>query len=296
MATEMKRPDYATAFDGQTFLVNFLDLRGVGTVPRQATGFFWRRVDKVFLVTNWHVVAGRNIFDGKNLDSQSWMPESILLRYFEKIGEPDATGLRSNLIPSIKVPLYEDFHSPFWLQHPLTFEWNIDIVAIEIRLPDNNNVRCVNDSVYPKHFHFTGNDVFVVGHALPERTNAYPVPFPLWKRGSIASDLNVPWNMRPAFLIDSRTSPGMSGSPVFSRIFGPVALADKTINYESIVSTEFMGVYAGRVFDDENTASLGLVWHRHLIDEILDAPSPGSREWVPSKSIRLFDEFKKTQA
>jgi hypothetical protein len=54
------------------------------------------------------------------------------------------------------------------------------------------------------------------------------------------------------------------------------------------MTSEFMGVYSGRLFDDENNASIGLVWHRNLIDEMLAAPVAGSRDWVASKSIELF--------
>lgn len=97
----------------------------------------------------------------------------------------------------------------------------------------------------------------------------------------------------PAFLIDSRTSKGMSGSPVFARIFGTAPLANLTIRTENILTSEFMGIYSGRLFDDENNASIGLVWHRHLIDECLQSPAQGSRDWVPSQSIKLFEPLKR---
>lgn len=288
----MTLPDYVTRFDSLSLSACFLDLKGVGDLPRQATGFFWRCSQKVFLITNWHVVTGLNMMDGSTIGNH-WVPEHIVLRYFTK-GAAQADGWRRMAVPEINLPLYEHFHKPHWLQHPMAYEWDVDIVALDVtdKLAERD-VFCINDYMYPKLYHFAGSEIFVLGHALPESTNAYPVPFPIWKRGSIASEITVPWNMRPAFLIDSRTSKGMSGSPVFARVFGPAAYGDGSIHTENILVSEFMGIYSGRLFDDENNASIGLVWHRNLIDQLLAEPAPGSRDWVPSQSIKLFASMRK---
>jgi hypothetical protein len=58
---QMVLPDYATRFDSLSLSACFLDLKGVGDLPRRATGFFWRLSEKVFLITNWHVVTGLNM-------------------------------------------------------------------------------------------------------------------------------------------------------------------------------------------------------------------------------------------
>ncbi|WP_194456413.1 hypothetical protein [Bradyrhizobium sp. CCBAU 53421] len=271
-----------------------MDLKGVGDMPRQATGFFWRRSEKVFLITNWHVVTGLNMMDGTAIGNH-WVPERIVLRYFV-MGASQPKGWRSMAVPDINLPLFEDFHRPYWVQHPMAYEWNADVVALDVtdKLA-GGDVFCVNDHTYPRLYHFAGSEIFVLGHALPESTNAYPVPFPIWKRGSIASEIIVPWNMRPAFLIDSRTSKGMSGSPVFARVFGPAAFGDGSIQADNILVSEFMGIYSGRLFDDENNASVGLVWHRNLIDQLLAEPAPGSRDWKKSKSIQMFTSVRSNE-
>ncbi|WP_342709924.1 hypothetical protein AAFG13_36760 [Bradyrhizobium sp. B124] len=284
---QMTLPDYATRFDSLSLSACFLDLKGVGDAPRQATGFFWRRSEKVFLITNWHVVTGLNLMDGKAIGNH-WVPERIVLRYFVK-GASQPDGWRSMTVPDINLSLFEDFHKPYWVQHPMAYEWNVDVVALDVTEKlGGGDVFCVNDYTYPRLYHFAGSEIFVLGHALPETTNAYPVPFPIWKRGSIASEIIVPWNMRPAFLIDSRTSKGMSGSPVFARVFGPAAHGDGSIHADNILVSEFMGIYSGRLFDDENNASVGLVWHRNLIDQLLAEPVSGSRDWKKSESIQMF--------
>lgn len=288
---QMVLPDYATRFDSLSLSACFLDLKGVGDLPRQATGFFWRLSEKVFLITNWHVVTGLNMMDGKAIGNH-WVPERIILRYFTKRA-PQPDGLHSMTVPDVNLPLFEDFHRPYWVQHPMAYEWNVDIVALDVtdKLAEAGVV-CVNDYTYPRLYHFAGSEIFVLGHALPENTNAYPVPFPIWKRGSIASEIIVPWNMRPAFLIDSRTSKGMSGSPVFARVFGPAAYGDGSIHSDNILVSEFMGIYSGRLFDDENNASVGLVWHRNLIDQLLSEPVSGSRDWKQSQSIQMFTSMR----
>src|SRR4051812_41827835 len=84
-------PDYATRFDLLSVSACFLDLKGVGDEPRQATGFLWRRGDKVFLLTNWHVVTGVNMMDGNKI-GMGWVPDRIELGYFDRLiaGNPVA--------------------------------------------------------------------------------------------------------------------------------------------------------------------------------------------------------------
>lgn len=283
---DMLLPNYATRFDSISLTACFLELKGVGDKPRHATGFLWRLGNKIFLITNWHVVTGIKILDGK-LIAGGWCPESLVVQYFTKASPQRLDGMRHQEIPTVEIDLFRDFHSPFWLQHSMTFEWGVDIVAIEIN-KELGDVQCVNDYTYPNLYHFAGSEIFVLGHPLPKSVSKYPISFPVWKRGSIASELLVPWDMRPAFLIDSRTSQGMSGSPVFSRVFGPAAHGDGSIKVDSILTSEFMGVYSGRLHDDENNASLGLVWHRNLIDQIVEKTSAGSREWKVSEVLQKF--------
>lgn len=284
-------PDYDTKFDSLSLHACYLELHGLGE-PRQASGFFWRRGEKVYLMTNWHVVTGTNPLDGK---SKGWCPEKLQVEYFPR-GVQQGTHFKIDNIPIIEIGLYEEFNSPFWLQHPKMFEWGIDIIAIEIseqKVRDRSSLPCVNDFDFPKLRHFAGSEIFVLGHPRPREHSKYPVAFPIWKRGSIASELLVPFDMRPAFLIDCRTSGGMSGSPVFSRVFGPAALADGSIKIDNVLTSEFMGVYSGRIHDDEDRASLGLVWHRNLIEEILTSPCPGDRVWRSSESLDIFTEMRK---
>ena len=44
--------------------------------------------------------------------------------------------------------------------------------------------------------------------------------FPIWKRGSIASEPEIPIDGKPMFYIDTATRQGMSGAPVFAQTSG----------------------------------------------------------------------------
>lgn len=282
-------PKYATRFDALSLSVCFLDLKGIGDTPRQASGFFWRKGNAIHLITNWHNLTGRNILDGKTM-SNGWCPEKVIVKYFTSLTNASADQQRipnekTTVAADFEIPLFDNFSQPCWIQHKNTFKLSIDIAAFRIDPTQTNlsKIKCVNDFSFKSLFHMVGSDVFIVGHSIPKEQNAYPVPFPVWKRGSIASELFVPWNKRPAFLVDARTSKGMSGSPVFGRAYGPSALGDGTIDPDNILSSEFMGIYSGRILDDSGDSALGMVWYRNLIDQIIDDPAPGDRVWSPAE-------------
>jgi hypothetical protein len=59
----------------------------------------------------------------------------------------------------------------------------------------------------------TGLDVFVLGFP---RGMSGGAEFPIWKRGSIASEPNFDIDNLPKILIDTATREGMSGAPVYA--------------------------------------------------------------------------------
>jgi hypothetical protein len=138
---------------------------------------------------------------------------------------------------------------------------------------DEKTILCLNDYKFEDLFHVVGADLFVIGFPLAEDG----AKFAIWKRGSIASELFAAWHSKPAFLIDCRTSNGMSGAPVVRRVFGPAIKSDLSTSLGAAVTSEFMGIYSGRLHDDDNIASIGIVWWRSVIDEILKNPMLGDR-------------------
>jgi hypothetical protein len=97
--------------------------------------------------------------------------------------------------------------------------------------------------------------------------------FAIWTRASLATDFFVDVDATRCFLIDARTRSGQSGSPVLFHS-GERARASegdaRTILQATM--TVLLGVYSGRLIDQEDAASstdLGRVWRCEVIRDIL---------------------------
>ena len=97
-------------------------------------------------------------------------------------------------------------------------------------------------------------DVFIVGH--PFGLN-HGYLWPIWIRGSVASEPSLFFNYKedeyPLFLVDSRTRPGTSGSPVFlmRRHF-----TDLNTDGDAFRAHVF-SVYTGRINEESDLESSG---------------------------------------
>jgi hypothetical protein len=117
-----------------------------------------------------------------------------------------------------------------------------------------------------------GLDCFILGH--PEGITG-PVFTPVWKRGSIATE---PHPNQPTFLVDSATRQGMSGSPVIARHSGLLGLSDDgKLSGDSVIGTceNFVGIYSGRLGNDELGFQLGRVWKSAVLETLLNNPVKG---------------------
>jgi len=117
-------------------------------------------------------------------------------------------------------------------------------------------------NVYPR----IGSDVFILGFPKGIGQGA----FPIWKKGSIATEplYGAVQSGAPVILVDAVTRDGMSGSPVL--YFG----SDVAGDYGSAIADSdgpyVVGVYAGRegVTPEENSMALGRVWKVELLDAL----------------------------
>lgn len=252
-----------------------LTLKCRGTTAFTATGFFWRHEQKTFLITNWHVLSGRKTTNLQPVDDKFCaIPDEVTYPRF--LDENN-----SNLRIEVSTLLHDEDGNVNWFEHT-SYGRAVDIAAIEV--PEF--IRCdssphVNSYVNPvnvigknsvsssnamipqawqnRHFE-VGCDVFIVGFPICRDYSGY---FPIWKRGSIATELDVNVKDLPCFLIDTATRPGMSGSPVilYDLEFS-MGEAVRRINY-------FMGVYSGRDIGDPEKAQLGIVWRTELILDVI---------------------------
>ncbi len=223
------------------------------------TGFFWRHNKDIYLITNWHNVSGRHFETNEPLDKKN----SALPNYLETSFY--AEGEKQELIPIRSEHSILDEDEKFL---PLTHETKkLDIVAMKLNNNLDVKIVCANDFIIPDIKLSVAQDVFVLGYPMGISIEGVPI----WKRASIASEpvFNV-YQDQPTILIDTATRQGMSGSPVF--FYGDFFRTTKVgcRMHMSGQKGHFVGIYSGRLGNDNFEAQLGIVWQKELIDEIIE--------------------------
>jgi hypothetical protein len=122
---------------------------------------------------------------------------------------------------------------------------------------------------------YAGMDCYVLGY--PEGMIG-PGWTPNWKRGSIATEPDYDFRNMPGFLIDTATRSGMSGSPVIVRhngVFNPSGASH--ITPDAVIGTvsKFVGVYSGRLGDDEMGVQLRIVWRADVLEDVVTGNTKG---------------------
>ena len=136
MATDVSSKIY-TLKEQINFIPLRLELLFEGQSIGIATGFHYKRGQKFYLVTNWHVVSGKDPATGKCCDEKTAsVPDSI------RLGLPKilATGVTGPNGPASTygwreavIPLYQnnDRSVPSWFEHP-SFRHKVDAVTIPL--------------------------------------------------------------------------------------------------------------------------------------------------------------------
>ena len=180
---------------------------GQGRVPiDQATGFLFRskKSDRLHLITNWHVVTGRD--PDKPKESRTGAIPEILQCLVHTRQPHDVEGLeyvRLSVLAEVDIRLNAIAgNEPAWKEHPL-HRYRLDVVALDVEdtfSRDRYVFNVVNDV---KRFdeRFTGSvmdDVFVVGYPLGlSGSRSERGAMPIYKRGSIASEPLLDHDGRP---------------------------------------------------------------------------------------------------
>ena len=277
-----------------------------GTVFSSASAFFFETGSRWFIITNWHVVSGRDPLNRQLLSGASVEPFSLTA----KLSSYAVGGSRHGMfgVAPHHVPLY-DGGRPVWFEHPELGAF-CDVVAIPIERPAScpefmhNAANRISEDNIPVE---PGCTVFVIGfpHAL-----SVGFGLPLWKSGYIASephyDVKLGGSLSdygglaggrsvPAFFIDAQTRAGMSGAPVFARYHGPWDMRDPYRKLDldepgfwdrdDVVlwgspGTQLVGCYSGRAGANESEAALGLCWRTDTIQTICEASKPANNPHV----------------
>lgn len=217
-----------------------------------------------YLITNWHVVSGRDPRTDKPTDKTTAAIPNKLVIHHNKMGQ---RGDKIVITEYLYAGSDEQLDKPFWIEHPALGK-EVDVVALELThlddvelLPyDITNTR----AEYETPAIGPADSVSVIGYPFGITGGE---SFAVWVSGSVASEPAADYDKKPMFLIDCRARPGQSGSPVIAytpaggsfRNNGALAISGDEI-------THFLGIYSGRV---NEKSDLGMVWKACVIEDIL---------------------------
>lgn len=237
-------------------------------------------------------MTGRSPF-APSISGTGAVPHNINIRVHNRQNRVDG---RSNIVSSevteFSIPINsEDGNAPQWLEHP-EHKFAVDVVAIRIsnhlEFREKYTINVANRwKEYHKDYQPEAMaDVFVIGYPWGlSSTENRGGGLPVYKKGCIASDPIIDFRRLPSVLIDCRTTSAMSGSPVIASQSG-IFMPDGKISGNMALGTvsAFLGVYSGRLYDQEfktgcgdEVSEIGIVWKSSVLEHITQEGSPGTK-------------------
>jgi hypothetical protein len=222
-----------------------------------ATGFVVEHDAKKFLISNRHVVRGRDNDTDVAMHNLGGLPDTLVILHnvLGELGRWHGHG----------ETLFDEDSKPKWFVHP-KHRGEVDVIALP--LTDLENV-----DVYSHDPWATGPQL-AVGVSRPLFIVGFPFGITgggataVWVQGTMATEFDLDHENLPSFLIDSRTRKGQSGSPVIAYSARGTAVMD---NGDVRVGTDnierFVGVYSGRINEESD---LGIVWKASVVREIVE--------------------------
>ncbi|GAL51584.1 TPA: trypsin-like peptidase domain-containing protein [Citrobacter farmeri] len=214
------------------------------------------------LITNRHNVTGRNQDTDECLSKLCATPNYIVIHFHkgDSLGEWH----------KVKLPLYRDDGTPYWIEDPLLGA-KADVIALNLKWGrDVNKFAYYMKNTLDRDNLYVGpsDTVSVIGFPFGISSSG---KYPVWATGFMAQELLLITKENPVFLIDCRARQGQSGSPVVAYRAGGYRKIDEN-KISSVLSGtpkwEFLGIYSGRI---NNESDLGRVWHASVIERILNA-------------------------
>lgn len=232
----------------------FLTMQVSGTELSVGTGFLVKSHVGYALITNRHNVTGRNNDTGKPLSSTGGVPNEIAISHNKK-------GVLGKWITHVE-PLYDKTGNPLWREHP-TLGATADFVALPLTQTNDVEFRAYDLDEGSTIPHPKPSDtVSVVGFPFGLKING---GIAIWATGFVASEPDLP---SPAFLIDSRTRPGQSGSAVIAQYNNGGTFLTSTGATQMMMGrrTKFLGIYSGRI---NSESDIGIVWKASALKELI---------------------------
>lgn len=241
------------------------------------TGFFYQSDEEnFFLATNFHVITGIGPLERQR---KPLIGDSIIIQLRDRAG---------NLITKT-LPLYQE-GNPLWLEHPTDKEADVVLLPLKNSFFSNTGVRTVSKAVKITDVQINpSSPVVLIGypHGYHDQTNYLPI----WKTGSIASEIEIDFDGKKLIVVDISAFPGMSGSPAFYVTHSGYLTKDGNMIMEIGMKIHFLGVYASmqmlnsdlyleQVTNNSNfkvshseSLQLGHVWKAELLEEIVKQSS-----------------------
>lgn len=230
------------------------------------TAFVAKNKKGYFLITNLHNVTGVGL-DGVVIHPKGGLPNKIKV-YHHMYNQQELTW------KATIQNLYNEDGQYLWFQHPI-LQTKADFIALKIENTDDLKFLLINfNETDINQLKLSPSDrVSVIGYpfgySAGESNNQY---LGIWSNGFIASEPFLDYKGLPIFLIDCRTRPGQSGSPVFGLQYSgayDLNFSDNQADRRMKIfdRQDFLGIYSGRI--DENS-DIGFVWKSSAIKELLD--------------------------
>lgn len=240
-------------------------------VLSSATAFCWSKpgFSPPYLITNWHVVSGRNAETGKCMSKNLSVPN------FLRIYTMPAGNSMQEYIYTIPLVIEDKC---WWFEHPRGRA--VDVVAVPLMfVPDTDPKYSsypinINPNVcYAPIMTAVASEIFILGYPNGIRHKPW---FPIWKRGTIATEPHIDFNGLPLFLADATTRSSMSGSPVLQVSYNYYESESGGVVRNGLTNVKLIGIYSGRIdsirYSDSKIfegSELGRVFRIGVIDEIL---------------------------
>lgn len=238
----------------------------------QGTGFLFNWQDRPYLVTNRHNLTGRRQDDGSPLNRHGATPDTVHIAHnLSPRGETEAGqfSLGWESVPEILLDDSTGDHR--WFEHP-SLGAHVDVVVLPIsRVPNGGMMLAYTTNGFSQPIGVgPSQDLSIVGFPFGESSGGNVA---VWVRGSVASEPVMDHGGLPRFLIDARTRPGQSGSPVIIYSASGVVNDAGGITVGVGPHQRLVGVYSGRTNEQSD---LGLVWKASTIVDILSAADTAS--------------------
>jgi hypothetical protein len=242
-----------------------------------ATGFFYYGLmdqkPNYWLVTNWHVLSGRDPVTLECLSPTAAVPNRVRLKVVLNRSSPLYVGRDDTfLFQEQTLQLYDDSGQAAWYQHKeKSNRADIAVANLGGAAFGEWEIVGINQIAFQTDMKIEiGNDVHVLGYPLGF---SHFMNTPIWKKGSIASEPHMETlESRGRIIIDATTREGMSGSPVVMRAKTHYISENGSIKaYPN--ATRLIGVYASRPILGK--AEIGYVYKSGLIEEVIKDGSRG---------------------